>query len=135
MTARVPQLPVGQKLTLARRGPARVAGALLAEGHPQAVKLALGNSFLTESQILKVLAKTGVPERVVMAIAQHAKWSVQYNIRVALIRNPHTPVAIALEFLPNLTLRDLQDLAALEELAPHMRNNIQQELARRPETE
>src|SRR5262249_4581434 len=33
--ARLPQLPLGQKITLARRGPPRVAGALLAEGHAQ----------------------------------------------------------------------------------------------------
>src|SRR5271156_2043336 len=72
MITRVPQLPIGQKLTLARRGPARVVGALLAEGHPQAVKLALANAFLTESQVLKVLAKPDVPARVVAAIAQHA---------------------------------------------------------------
>jgi hypothetical protein len=32
MVQRVPQIPIGQKLTLARRGPARVAGAILAEG-------------------------------------------------------------------------------------------------------
>src|SRR5271155_3981781 len=57
MVTRVPQLPIGQKLTLARRGPARVVGALLAEGQPQAIKLALANAFLTESQVLKVLAK------------------------------------------------------------------------------
>lgn len=82
---RVPHLPVGEKLTLARRGPSRVAGALLAEGHPQAIKLALGNPFLTESQVLKVLAKPGVPERVVAAIAQHPKWSCHYNVRAALI--------------------------------------------------
>ena len=60
MVSRVPQLPIGQKLTLARRGPARVVGALLAEGHPQAIKLALANAFLTESQVLKVLTKPGV---------------------------------------------------------------------------
>src|SRR5580698_3418843 len=45
MITRVPQLPIGQKLTLARRGPARVAGAVLAEGQPQAIKLALANAF------------------------------------------------------------------------------------------
>ncbi len=43
IVARVPQLPVGQKLTLARRGPSRVAGVLLAEGHAQAIKIALNN--------------------------------------------------------------------------------------------
>ncbi len=129
---RVPQLPVGQKLTLARRGPARVAGALLAEGHPQAIKLALANAFLTESQILKVLAKPGVPERVVAAISQHPRWAVQYNVRVALVRNQYTPVPVILAFLPNLTLRDLKDLAELDGLSPHVRRYIQKEISRRP---
>jgi hypothetical protein len=132
MVTRVPQLPIGQKLTLARRGPARVVGALLAEGHPQAIKFALANAFLTESQVLKVLSKPGVPERVVATIAQHPRWSVQYNVRVALIRNPHTPVPVVLALLPNLTLRDLKDLAALEGISPHVRRYIQKELSRRP---
>jgi len=126
---RIPHLPVGEKLTLARRGPARVAGALLAEGHPQALKLALGNAFLTESQVLKVLAKAGVPERAVAAIAQHPKWSTQYNVRVALVRNPLTPVPCVMAFLPNLTLRDLKDLATIEGVPPHARRYIERELA------
>lgn len=128
---RVPHLPVGEKLTLARRGPSRVAGAILAEGHPQAIKLALGNAFLTESQVLKVLAKAGVPERVVAAIARHAKWSCQYNVRVALVRNPHTPVSALMAFLPHIVLRDLREIARIEGLAPHVREYIQKELTRR----
>ncbi len=132
---RVAHLPVGEKLTLARRGPARVAGALLAEGHPQALKLVLANAFLTESQVLKALAKPGVPERVIAAIAQHSKWSTQYNVRVALVRHPHTPVPAALAFLSNLSLRDLQDVSKTEGLAPHLRKHIQQELKRRAGTE
>jgi hypothetical protein len=128
---RLPHLPVGQKLTLARRGPARVAGALLAEGHPQAVRLALANAFLTESQVLKVLAKPGVLERVVAAIARDLKWSCQYNVRVALMRNLHTPAHVVRAILPNLTLRDLKGLLTLETLAPHLRKYIQQELTRR----
>jgi hypothetical protein len=131
IVARVPHLPVGEKLTLARRGPPRVAGALLAEGHLQAVKLALANAFLTESQVLKVLAKPAVPERVVAAVARHPKWSRQYNVRTALVRNPHTPAPAVLEFLPDLTLRDLKEIAALEGLAHHLRKHIAREVARR----
>jgi hypothetical protein len=131
LVARVPHLPVGQKLTLARRGPSRVAGALLAEGHAQAVKLALANAFLAESQVLKVLANPGVQARVVAAIAQHPKWSSQYNVRAALVRNQHTPVPVVLAFLPNLTLRDLKEIAAVEGLSPHLRKYIQKELVRR----
>jgi hypothetical protein len=131
IVTRIPHLPVGEKLTLARRGPARVAGAILAEGHAQAIKLALANAFLTESQVLKVLAKPGVPERSVAAIAQHPKWSCQYNVRMALVRNAHTPVPSVMAFLPNLTMRDLHEIATLEGLAPHLKKYIQQELTRR----
>jgi hypothetical protein len=128
---RIPHMPVGEKLTLARRGPSRIAGAVLAEGHPQAIKLALGNGFLTESQILKVLAKPDVPERVVIAIAQHPKWSCQYNVRLGLMRNDHTPAPSVLAMLPNLTVRDLREIAKLESLAPHLKKYIERELERR----
>ncbi|MGA8678262.1 MAG: hypothetical protein WB621_23840, partial [Candidatus Acidiferrales bacterium] len=70
----------------------------------------------------------------VAAIAQHPKWSVQYNVRVALIRNPHTPVPSVLAFLPSLTLRELKELATLEGVTPHVRKYIQRELARRTGT-
>jgi len=129
--ARIPHLPVGEKLTLARRGPSRIAGAVLAEGHPQAIKLALANGFLTESQVLKVLGKEGVPERVVTSIAQHAKWSCQYNVRLALMRNAATPAPIVLAMLPNLTIRDLKEIAKHEPLAPHLKKYILRELERR----
>jgi hypothetical protein len=128
---RIPHMPVGEKLTLARRGPSRIAGAVLAEGHPQAIKLALGNGFLTESQVLKVLAKPDIPERVVIAIAQHSKWSCQYNVRLGLMRNAHTPVPTVLAMLPNLTVRDLKEIATLESLAPHLKKYIERELDRR----
>ena len=64
-------------------------------------------------------------------IARHPKWACQYNVRVALARNAHTPAALVRTFLPKLTLRDLKDLLTLESLAPHLRKMIRQELARR----
>jgi hypothetical protein len=128
---RIPHLPVGEKLALARRGPARVAGAILAEGHPQALRLALGNAFITESQVLRVLAKPGVPERVVVAIAQHPKWSSQYNVRVALVRNAAAPENFVRAALRDLTLRDLNDLAEVQELPAARRKIMAEELERR----
>ncbi len=128
---RVPHLAIGEKLTLARRGPARVAGAILAEGHPQAIKLALGNNFLTESQVLKVLAKDGVSERVVAAIARHARWRCVYNIRVALVRNVQTPLPCVKEFVGDLTLADLKEIATLRELSREVQREIGEQIERR----
>ncbi len=129
--ARLPQLPLGQKTTLARRGSARVAGGLLLEGHPQVVRVALDNGFLTEAQVLRALAQEKLPAPVVSAIANHPKWSHVYNVRVALLRHPLVPPGRVLAFLPELTLRDLQELRTLGTLSANLRQSIRQEIARR----
>src|ERR1700719_911654 len=131
LATRLPQLPLGQKITLGRRGPARVAGLLLAEGHPLVVPVALDNTRLTAAQILKALAREGVPESVVQAIAQHRKWSCDYNVRLALVRNPATTLATSLSFLPELTVSDLLELAAPGVLTEPLRKYLGVETHRR----
>jgi hypothetical protein len=131
LITRLPQLPLGQKITLGRRGPARVAGLLLAEGHLLVVPVALDNSHLTASQILKALAREGVPESVVHAIAQHRKWSCDYNVRLALVRNPATTLATSLSYLPELTVSDLHELAAPGIVPERLRKYLEAEAQRR----
>jgi len=131
LLARLPQLPLGQKITLARRGPARVAGALLAEGHAQVVPIVLDNPYMTEAQILRALAREKLPLSVIPAIIQHRKWSITYNIRLALVRNALTPLATVLSYLPELTVSDLKELAAPGIVAENMRKYLQAEVQRR----
>lgn len=129
--ARLDQLPLGQKMALARRGSGRIAAALLLDGLAQVFPLALDNSFLTESQVLKLLSRDDVPPNVVAALSRHRKWSLLYNIRMALVRQPLTPLARVLSFLPDLTLGDLDELTAAKSLSPSMRQYIRHEVAAR----
>jgi len=131
VTERVTQLPLAEKLLLARRGPARAAGALLAEGHSDVLPLVLQNPRLTEAQVVRVLWRTNVPAHVVVMLAEHPKWSVRYMVRLALIRNPHTPLAAVLRFLPNIMLPDLRDLVRGGTLPAQVREHAKRELARR----
>src|SRR5215472_12679664 len=131
LLARLPQIPLGQKITLARRGPARVAGALLTEGHPQVLSVVLDNPYLTEAQILKALSRERLPALVVPAIIHHRKWSISYNIRIALLRQPSAPLAAILSYLPQLTVSDLRELAAPGVVPETLRRYIQAEVQRR----
>jgi hypothetical protein len=131
LLARLPQLPLGQKITLARRGPARLAGSLVAEGHPRLLSVALDNPRLTEAQILKALAREKIPAAVPFAIAHHRKWSVSYNVRLALVRHPLAPLASVLGYLPELTVSDLRELASPGILPEALRKYLQAEVARR----
>jgi hypothetical protein len=128
LLARLPQTALGQKITLARRGPARVAGALVAEGHPKVVPIALNNPYLTESQLLKVLARQKLTLPAILETARHKKWSTSYNIRVALVRHSSTPLATVLAFLPDITLPDLRMLASPGIVAENLRNYLQAEI-------
>jgi hypothetical protein len=131
LLVRLPQLPLGQKITLARRGPARVAGALLAEGHVQVVSIVLDNPYMTEAQILRALAREKLPLSVIPAIVQHRKWSITYNVRLALVRNPAAPLASILSYLPELAVSDLRELAAPGIVPENLRKYLQAEVQRR----
>jgi hypothetical protein len=132
--ARLPQLPLGQRITLARRGPARVAGELLAEGNAQVLSAVLENANLNEAQILRVLAREKLSPAVVLAIAHHRKWSSSYNVRLALVRNPASPLSTILAFLPGLTVSDLRQLAAPGVVPENLRKYLQAEVQRRVRT-
>lgn len=131
LIARLPQLPLGQKITLARRGPARLGGALLAEGHAQLVSIVLDNPYLTEAQVLKALSREKLPPAVVQTLAHHRKWSLCYNVRLALVRNPASPLSAVLAFLPELTVSDLRELASPGIVSESLRKYLQAEVQRR----
>ena len=129
--ARLPQMPLGQKITLARRGPGRVAGALVADGNARVMPVAIENPFLTEAQVLKALARERVQVGVVQALASHPKWSQSYNVRLALVRNPSAPISVVLRFLPHLTVTDLRVLAEPGIVPENLRKYLQAEVRRR----
>jgi len=131
LLARLPQLPLGQKITLARRGPARVAGALLVEGHAQVVSIVLDNPYMTEAQILRALSREKLSPSVIPAIVGHRKWSISYNVRLALVRQPSAPLATILSYLPELTVSDLRELAAPGIVPENLRKYLQAEVQRR----
>jgi hypothetical protein len=131
--AQLPQLPLGQKLMLARRGSARVAAGLIADGPEQVARVALDNPFLTEAQLLKALAKDAVSARIVGAVARHGKWSNIINIRVALLRHQHLPADAAPALASGLPRRDLEDLIGLSRLKENIRAILRTELAEKRE--
>jgi len=131
LIARLPQLPLGQKITLARRGPGRVAGALLAEGHEQVLRVVLDNSNLSEAHVLKALSRSKLMPRVVETISQHSKWSHSYNVRLALVRQPATTLSTVLSYLPELTVSDLRELTTPGVVPENFRRYLQAEIQRR----
>ena len=117
-------MPRGEKISLARRGTGRLAASLLFSPDPELIRAALDNPYLTEGHLLKVLAQEGLPHVVVEQIAQHARWSHRYHLRLGLIRNPLTPLARVLAFLPDMAVSDLRDICLDHRMLPPVRKYI-----------
>ncbi len=108
LITRLETISSGERLTLARRASGHVAAALLADADPRIVAAALSNPFMTEGLLLQALAKDDVSDAFVTLVCHDAKWSARRDVRIALLRNPKTPLAHLLAFaqsLPAATVR------------------------------
>jgi hypothetical protein len=128
LVARLASVSLGERLTLARRGSQTVAAALLLDKEPRVSHTALENSRLTEAAVIKALLRPNARGAFVEAVCHHAKWSVRREIRLTLLRSPHTPLASALEFaraLPPPLLRDILHASRLpEKIKTYLRNTL-----------
>jgi hypothetical protein len=91
--AQVPKLAIGQRITLAKRGSARLAASLLKGENSRIIQAVLDNPYLTEAVLLPVLNRPDCAPKIVESIAAHPKWGLRYDIRLALLRHSSLPVA------------------------------------------
>lgn len=121
---KVESIPRGEKITLARRASGRVAAGLLVTDDRELIRAALENPFLSEAHLLRTLALDKLPRVVVESIAMDGKWSYRYYVRLALIRNPKTPLSRVLEFVPDVAVTDLQEVCLDRRMPEQVRKYI-----------
>ena len=121
----IPTQPLGNKLTLARRGTAAVLDALLREGIVTVVEACLDNPHLKEGSVHQFLMSSHATAEAVSLVARNSRWKSRPNIRLAILKNPRTPLIWFTTFLPGLPAATLRDL-----LASPRRTFAQKELVR-----
>ena len=106
--ARLPGMAVGEKISLARRAGGAVLAQLRHDPSPRVIAALLDNPRLTEG----VLAPVLTPPAILELIAGDRRWGVRYPLRLALVRNPATPLQLAWRLLESLRPADLRPVAA-----------------------
>jgi hypothetical protein len=97
---RLENTSLGERISLAKRGSTRIAERLLRDPELTVVELALLNSHLIEACVVRTLMiDEEVDERFVQLVANHPKWSLRTDVRAALLRNPKTPMGVALNIV------------------------------------
>ncbi len=128
LVARLASITLGERISLARRSSRMVAGALLLAKETPVWQAALENPRLTEAGVVKALQRSGGTSAFVETVSHHAKWSLRPEIRVALLRNAHTPLAKALEFARGLAPAQLRDILHTSRLPEKIKQYLRKDL-------
>jgi hypothetical protein len=131
LVARVTSITLGERIALARRSSTMVAAALLLDTQPRVWQTALESPRLTEAAIVKALLRSNASPSFVETVSRHAKWSLRAEIRMALLRNEHTPLARALEFARRVAPAQLRDIVHASHLPERIKNYLRRELGTR----
>ena len=108
---RVDSLPAGEKISLARRGPGRIAAQLLREKDPRIVSVALDNGRLVESAVVTTLMKSDTPTLLYKLVSEHSKWALRREVQIALLTSEKTPMHRAIQLATHFSPKMLDGIA------------------------
>ena len=110
LKVRLPELALGERVALARRGSRGVVEMLRDETDASVLRAVAGNSRATEADFARILARSDVPAAFLSWLADQSSWSQRRAVRLALVRHPRTPPASALHLIRALSPRDIDEL-------------------------
>lgn len=128
---RLPLTPLGNKLTLARRGTPTLVGELVQEGDARLLEACLASPRLKEVALLQFINGSRSGVETISMIARHPKWQNRPNLRLAILKNRQTPSIWFTLFLPRLLTSDLQALLSSRRLHPRQKLLVEEELKKR----
>jgi hypothetical protein len=124
-------IPLGMRRTLAKQDDRARLEQLCRDPDPIVIRHLLRNPRLREEDVIRIAALRPVPETTLDEIARSPRWSTQPRIRVALARNPRTPVELCSKMVSSIPLVDLRVMRRDPDLHPDVQLRIEHELKRR----
>jgi hypothetical protein len=121
LATRLPELAVGEMVTMARRAGPGLLAQLRHDPSPRVIGAMLDNPRLTEDILAPVVHSATTPGPVLALIAADRRWGLRHGLQVAICRNPGTPLATALRLLPSLRKSELKAVTSDPRLAEAVR--------------
>ncbi|MBN2492977.1 MAG: hypothetical protein JXR96_00195 [Deltaproteobacteria bacterium] len=114
---RLSRMTIAQKVALAQKGNKTVRSQLIKERNKVVCTAAISNPGVNEAEAAVIASNRAVSEDVIRIIANKREWTRSYQVKVALVQNPKTPMALAMRFLNNLRNPDLKNVATSKSIS------------------
>ncbi|MGA2080546.1 MAG: hypothetical protein ABSH53_08055 [Holophaga sp.] len=110
LTQRITKLRTNQKIMLAIKGGKEERTLLIREANRLVQVNVIRNGRITDGEVAFIAQMRGINEEVLRIIASNREWMKKYPIVKAMVTNPKTPLALALNFYRRLVDMDLKIL-------------------------
>lgn len=107
---KLPELELGEKISLARTAPPGLIALLAEENDEGLIRALLTNPRLRETDVSALVSRTSILPGALRVVAQSEQWSHRPAIRKAILSHPNAPVHVALALLERLRARDVRNL-------------------------
>ena len=128
---RLPGVPLGNRITLARRAPSTLLVELLGGGEAPVLVAVLDNPRLKEGSLVQYLSGGRVTAPAITTIFRHLRWQQLPSIRLALLKHPQTPENIFRQLLNSCPQAELKNLRLSNRLTSIQKHLLTDELQRR----
>jgi hypothetical protein len=111
LVAGIAQMSFTARLKAAVKGTREMRAVLIRDTNKMIAAAVLSSPKLTAAEVESFARMANVGEDVLRIIGSHRAWIKHYGIVVGLTKNPKTPVAVSMNLMARLNVRDLLTLS------------------------
>ena len=104
-------MTVGERIKLALKGNRDARMILIRDPNRLIQRFVLQNPRISDDEIVMLARNRNLDGELLRKIGDHKYWPRNYQVKLALVTNPKTPLATALHFVNSLMERDIRFLA------------------------
>lgn len=110
-TQRIMKMSIAEKIKLATLGNKEARGILLRDSNKLVAVAAIRSPRITEGEVMMMAANRAVNDDVLRVIYNNREWTKDYRVKLGLVKNPKTPMALSMRFLATLRETDVKEIA------------------------
>ncbi len=129
---RLTEMRVPERIKLALRGNREARMFLIRDTNPMIRRFVLRNPRISEEELLAIAKTRSADEELLRTIAGSRDWTMNYQIRLAVVTNPKTPLVIALRLISTIHDRDLRRIAKSKNVPVVVASQAKRLVVRRP---
>jgi hypothetical protein len=122
---RIYRLNAAEKVIAALKSTREERAILIRDPNRIVAAAVLGSPKLTDAEVESFASMKNVSDQVLRGIGNHREWTKRYSVISNLVRNPRTPVGIALTLASRLNPKDLRGLSIDRNVSEAVRKHAQ----------